>query len=52
MDLKLKTISKDGIPEAVSKIELYRFLNEPEEAESICQGALVAARINRPSLPA
>ncbi len=42
MDLKLKTISKDGIPEAVSKIELYRFLNEPEEAESICQDILAA----------
>jgi tetratricopeptide (TPR) repeat protein len=42
VDLKLKTISKDGIPEAVSKIELYRFLNEPEEAESICQDILAA----------
>src|SRR5271156_3017073 len=42
VDLKLKTISKDGIPEAISKIELYRFLNEPEEAESICQDILAA----------
>lgn len=36
MQFKLKTISKAGIPEAISKAELYRSLNEPEEAESIC----------------
>ncbi len=42
MELKLKTISKDGIPEAVSKVELYRYLNEPEEAESICHDILAA----------
>jgi len=37
MDLKLKTISKSGIGEAIAKAELYRYLNEPEEAESICR---------------
>jgi tetratricopeptide (TPR) repeat protein len=37
---KLKTISKDGIPEAISKAEVYRFLNEPEESESICHDIL------------
>jgi hypothetical protein len=42
MDLKLKTISKSGIAEAVAKAELYRYLNEPEEAESICRDILVA----------
>ncbi len=42
MDLKLKTISKDGIAEALSKVELYRYLNEPEEAESICHDILAA----------
>jgi tetratricopeptide (TPR) repeat protein len=42
MDLKLKTISKDGIAEALSKVELYRYLNEPEEAESICHDVLAA----------
>ena len=42
MDLKLKTISKDGIEEAFSKVELYRYLNEPEEAESICYDILAA----------
>jgi len=36
MTIELKTISRDGIPEAISKAELYRSLNEPEEAESIC----------------
>src|SRR5207245_9505149 len=40
MDLKLKTISKSGIPEAIAKAELYRYLNEPEEAESICRDVL------------
>ena len=40
MDLKLKTISKSGIPEAIAKAELYRYLKEPEEAESICRDVL------------
>ena len=42
MDFKLKTISKSGIPEAIAKAELYRYLNEPEEAESICRDVLAA----------
>jgi tetratricopeptide (TPR) repeat protein len=40
MEFKLKTISQAGIPEAISKVELYRSLNEPEEAESICRDIL------------
>jgi tetratricopeptide (TPR) repeat protein len=40
VEFKLKTISKAGIPEAISKAELYRSLNEPEEAESICRDIL------------
>jgi tetratricopeptide (TPR) repeat protein len=40
MEFVLKTISKAGIPEAISKAELYRSLNEPEEAESICRDIL------------
>jgi len=36
MELKLKTISKSGIAKAISKVLSYRYLNEPEEAESIC----------------
>jgi hypothetical protein len=40
VDFKLKTISKSGISEAIAKAELYRYLNEPEEAESICRDIL------------
>ena len=40
MELKLKSISKAGIPEAISKAELYRNFNEPGEAESICRDIL------------
>ena len=42
MEFKLKTISRVGIPEAISKVGLYRSLNEPEEAESICRDILAA----------
>jgi tetratricopeptide (TPR) repeat protein len=40
MDYELKPISKAGIAEATAKVELYRYLNEPEEAESICRDIL------------
>jgi tetratricopeptide (TPR) repeat protein len=40
MQYSLKAISKAGIAEATAKIELYRYLNEPEEAESICRDIL------------
>jgi len=40
MDLKLKTISKSGAAKAISKALSYRYLNEPEEAESICRDIL------------
>ena len=40
MELKLKPISRAGISEAISKAELYRYLNEPGEAESICRDIL------------
>jgi hypothetical protein len=43
MDLKLKSISKSGIAEAIAKAELYRYLNEPEEAESISRDVLAVA---------
>ena len=36
MDFTLKNISRAGIAEANSKAERYRFLNQPQEAESIC----------------
>ena len=38
--MELRTISKSGIDEAISKAELYRYLNEPEETESICHDIL------------
>ena len=50
MELKLKKISKDGIAEAISKAELYRYLNEPEESESICQDILAADPENQTAL--
>ncbi len=40
MELKLKSISKSGIPQALKKAEGYRYLNEPEETESICRDIL------------
>lgn len=40
MERKLKTISKSGIPQAIKKAETYRYLNEPEETESICRDVL------------
>ena len=33
MEYKLKTISMSGIDGALSKAQLYRYLNEPEESE-------------------
>ena len=50
MELQLKPISKDGIPEAISKAELYRYLNEPGEAESICRDILAADPENQTAL--
>src|SRR5690349_1859309 len=38
--LKLKPLSKEGIPGALARVERYRLLNEPEQAESICQDIL------------
>jgi len=36
MHLELKSISVQGIPEALAKAERYRLLHEPALAESIC----------------
>ena len=38
--MKLKPITKEGIPRALEKVERYRLLNEPSEAESICRDIL------------
>jgi hypothetical protein len=37
---QLKPISHEGIPEALAKVERYRLLNEPWQAESICLDVL------------
>jgi hypothetical protein len=35
-EFELKSLSKEGIPAAVTKAEKYRLLNDPVMAESIC----------------
>jgi hypothetical protein len=37
---ELKAISKQAIPRALGKVERYRLLNEPGNAESICRDIL------------
>lgn len=39
-EFKLKTISREGISEALLKAERYRLLNEPMQSESICKDIL------------
>jgi hypothetical protein len=48
--LNFKQISKAGIVEAISKAELYRYLNEPGEAESICRDILGQEADNQTAL--
>ena len=50
MELKLKPISQAGIAEAISKAEIYRYLNEPGEAESICRDILAVEPNNQTAL--
>ena len=40
MHFELKSISEESIPEALTKVERYRLLNEPALAESICLDVL------------
>jgi tetratricopeptide (TPR) repeat protein len=40
--MELKRLSTSAIPSALAKAERYRLLNEPEEAQSICQDVLAA----------
>ena len=47
MEFQLKTISRQGVAEAFSKVTLYRSLNEPEEAESICHDILAVEPENQ-----
>lgn len=50
MDYKLKSISKEGIAEANAKAERYRFLNQPQESESICRDVLATDPENQLAL--
>src|SRR2546427_11861322 len=50
MELQLKPISKGGIQAAISKAEVYRYLNEPGEAESICRDILAIEPDNQAAL--
>jgi hypothetical protein len=48
--LELKPLSKEGIPGALARVERYRLLNEPEQAESICQDILTCDPENQEAL--
>src|SRR5437588_507742 len=37
---ELKTLTREAIPAALEKAVRYRLLNEPEQAESICEDVL------------
>ena len=50
METDLKPISQAGIAEAISKVEVYRYLNEPGEAESICRDILAVDADNQAAL--
>jgi tetratricopeptide (TPR) repeat protein len=50
VELTLKKISKSGVAEAISKAQLYRYLNEPEETESICKDILAVDPDNQMAL--
>jgi tetratricopeptide (TPR) repeat protein len=42
MDFTLKPVAKSAVPEALRKVTHYRYLNQFEEAESICRDVLEA----------
>jgi len=46
----LKPISRDAIPEALAKVERYRLLSEPWQAESICLDILRVEPEHQPAL--
>ena len=47
---ELKRLNPDGIERSLEKAHLYRLLNEPEEAESICLDILAVAPGNQRAL--
>jgi tetratricopeptide (TPR) repeat protein len=50
MQREFKTISKNSIPEALAKVQHYRYLNQAEEAESICRDILAVDPENQMAL--
>jgi tetratricopeptide (TPR) repeat protein len=50
MEREFKTISRNGIAEALAKVQHYRYLNQAEEAESICRDILAADAENQMAL--
>src|SRR5262252_5865836 len=50
MERQLKTISQGGIVEALAKAKHYRYLNQAEEAESICRDILAVDPENQMAL--
>ena len=48
--LELKRLSKEAIPAALARVERYRLLNEPEQAESICLDVLATEADNQAAL--
>ena len=50
MTFTLKPLSTEAIPTALSKAERYRLLNEPQQAESICEDVLAVAPGHTPAL--
>jgi tetratricopeptide (TPR) repeat protein len=50
MERQLKTISRSGIADALAKVQHYRYLNEAEEAESICRDVLAVDPENQMAL--
>jgi hypothetical protein len=44
--MELKRLSTSAIPAALAKAERYRLLNEPEEAQSICEDVLAVDPAN------
>ena len=50
MQFELKPISHAGVAEALEKVERYRLLNEPAQAESICLDILAVEPENQEAL--
>ncbi len=47
---ELKRLHQEAIPAALAKVERYRLLNEPQQAESICLDILATDTENQPAL--